>query len=163
MNLTLSAILGLALALGASLVGNYVQHNKAVALAAVVKKDKAEADTALAQAETHATQAARAVEMVQAAKQAEIAESYEQGKSDAKANSTRVTAGLDDGTIKLREGWAACETDRLSDTAANLAKSDAAARWRYGSTGRIIGGADQDAAQIRALQAALLADRQAIQ
>ena len=152
--------LGLALALALSLTGNYAQHNKAVALAAIVKKDKAEANTALAQAETKATNAARAIERVQAAKQAEIAESYEKGKTDAQANADRLVASLNAGTVKLRNGWASCETSRLSDAAADSTEPDAGASWRNSSAGRIIAAADRDAAQIKALQAALLADRQ---
>jgi len=163
MNLTLSAIAGLSLALGASLIGNYVQHNKAVALAAVVKKDKAEADSALFKAETNATNAARAIERVQATKQAEIAESYEKGKTDAQANADRLVASLNAGTVKLRNGWASCETSRLSNTAADSTEPDAAARWRHDSFGRILAGSQRDAAQIRALQAALLADREVVQ
>jgi len=159
-NLTLSAIAGLSLALGASLIGNYVQHNKAVALAAVVEKDKAEADSALFKAETNATNAARAIERVQATKQAEIAESYEKGKTDAQANADRLVASLNAGTVKLRNGWASCETRRLSDTAADSAEPDAGTSWRFGSASRIIAAADRDAAQIRALQAALVADRE---
>src|SRR6188768_3475716 len=130
MNLTLSAILGLALALGASLIGNYVQHNKAVALAAVVKKDKAEGDTAMAQAETHATQAARAVEMVQAAKQAEIAESYEKGKVDAKAAADKFVADLRADNIRLRNRWQGCQASRVPETAAAASQPDAAERDR---------------------------------
>jgi len=159
-NLTLSAIAGLSLALGASLIGNYVQHNKAVALAAVVEKDKAVANANLAKAETNATNAARAIERVQATKQAEIAESYEKGKTDAQANADRLVASLNAGTVKLRNGWASCETMRLSDAAADSTEPDAAARWRHDSFGRILAGAQRDAAQIKALQAALMADRE---
>lgn len=152
--------LGLALALALSITGNYVQHNRAVALAAVVEKDKAQADTALAQAETNATNAARAIERVQAKAHNDIAESYEKGKNDAQANADRLVANLNAGTVRLRDGWAACETNLLSRTSANSTEPDAATAWRNSSAGRIIAAADRDAAQIRALQAALLADRQ---
>jgi len=162
-NLTLSAIAGLSLALGASLIGNYTQHNRAVALAAVVEKDKAVASAELAKAETNATNAARAIERVQATKQAEIAEAFEKGKTDAQANADRLVASLNAGTVKLRNGWASCETSRLSDIAADSAEPDAAARWRNSSASRIIAAADRDAAQIKALQAALIADREVMQ
>lgn len=154
--------IGLALALALSLTGNYVQHNRAVALAAIVEKDKAVAASELFKAETDATNAARAVERVQAKAHTDIAESYEKGKTDAQANADRLVADLDAGTVRLRKGWAACETSLLSRTAADSTEPDAATSWRNSSAGRIIGAADRDAAQIRALQAALIADRQAI-
>jgi hypothetical protein len=160
MNLTLSVILGLALALGASLIGNYVQHNKAVAVAAVVEKDKAVAAAELTKAETNAVNAARAIERVKATKQAEIAEAFEKGKTDAKVTADRRVADLNAGTIRLRNGWASCETSRLSDTTSGSTEPDAATRWRHDSFGRILAGAEHDAAQIKALQAALIADRE---
>lgn len=112
-----------------------------------------------AKAETVAQQDARATEHASAQRANEIAESYERGKQDAQDTASRTAADLRAGNIKLRDAWAGCETQRLSDAAASASRVDAGAHDRADSAARIIAAADAADAQIRALQALVRADR----
>lgn len=116
---------------------------------------------ALAQskAETAAQAGARTAEHASAQRANEIAESYERGKQDAQDTASRIAADLRSGNIKLRDAWAGCETQRLSDAAASASKPDAGADDRGESAARIVRAAADADAQIRALQALVRADR----
>lgn len=114
---------------------------------------------AQAKAETVAQQDARATEHASAERANEIAESYERGKQDAQVTSDRVAADLRAGNLKLRDAWAGCETKRLSDATASAVEPDALAASRDALAGNIVRvGAECDA-QIRGLQALVIADR----
>lgn len=112
-----------------------------------------------AKAETVAQQGAREAEHASAARANEIAESYERGKQDAQDTANRIATDLRAGNLKLRNAWAGCETQRLSDATASASRIDAGADDRADSAGRIIAAADAADAQIMALQALVLADR----
>lgn len=113
-----------------------------------------------AKAETAAQQDARATEHASAERANEIAESYERGKQDAQVTSDRIAADLRAGNLKLRNEWAGCETQRLSDATASASRIDAGADDRAASAGNIVRvGAECDA-QIRGLQALVKADRE---
>lgn len=113
-----------------------------------------------AKAETVAQQDARATEHASAERANEIAESYERGKQDAQVTSDRVAADLRAGNLKLRNEWAACETQRLSDATASASRIDASADDRAASASRIVRAAADADAQIRGLQALVSADRE---
>lgn len=117
---------------------------------------------ALSQAkeETAAQQDARANEHASAERANEIAESYERGKQDAQVTSDRTAADLRAGNIKLRNAWAGCETQRLSDATASASRIDASADDRAASASRIVRAAAEADAQIRGLQALVSADRE---
>jgi len=81
------------------------------------------------------------------------ADMYERGKSDAQAESDRVVAGLNAGTLKLRREWAMCETGRLADGAAATAELGEAERRRNESAGRIVRATDECVAEKAAVVA----------
>jgi hypothetical protein len=110
-------------------------------------------------AETAAQQDARATEHASAERANEIAESYERGKQDAQVTSDRVAADLRAGNLKLRNAWAGCETQRLSDATASASRIDAGADDRARSAGRIIAAGASCDAQVRGLQEIVRADR----
>ena len=115
---------------------------------------------AQAKAETVAQQDARASEHASAARANEIAESYERGKQDAQVTSDRVAADLRAGNLKLRNAWAGCETQRLSDATASASRIDAGPDDRAASASRDVRAAAEADAQIRGLQALVKADRE---
>lgn len=125
------------------------------------RADAASNKAALSQdkAETVAQQDARASEHASAARANEIAESYERGKQDAQVTSDRIAADLRAGNLKLRDAWAGCETQRLSDASASASRIDASADDRAASASRIVQAAAEADAQIRGLQALVIADR----
>lgn len=125
------------------------------------RADAASSKTALSQskAETEAQEEARITEHANAQRTNEIAESYERGKQDAQATSDRVAADLRAGNLKLRNEWAGCETQRLSDASASASRIDAGADDRAASASRIVRAAAEADAQIRGLQALVIADR----
>ena len=106
-----------------------------------------------------ATEKARKLETKLAETQEEIASAYEKGKIDAETTAARVAADLRTGSLRLRAGWAGCETMRLSETAASTRELDAATRDREESAGRIVRAASQCDAQVLGLQELLRAER----
>lgn len=112
-----------------------------------------------AKAETVAQQGAREAEHASAARANEIAESYERGKKDAQVTSDRIAADLRAGNLKLRNAWAGCETQLLSDATASASRIDAGADDRAASASTIVRAAAEADAQIRGLQALVIADR----
>lgn len=105
-------------------------------------------------------QAARATEHHQADTLADIGAKHEQDREAAPAVAAAVVAGLRDGNLKLRDGWASCETQRLSEAAAGTLERDAATQRREEFAGRIVRiGRDADD-QLRACQAVVSADRE---
>lgn len=115
---------------------------------------------AQSKAETSAQADARAAEHASAARANEIAESYERGRQDAQDTASRIAADLRSGNIKLRDAWAGCETQRLSDATASASRVDAGADDRAASASRIVRAAAEADAQIRGLQAIVKADRE---
>ncbi|NJC36388.1 hypothetical protein GGR60_000878 [Xanthomonas arboricola] len=104
-------------------------------------------------------QAARATEHQQAETLSSIGEKHEQDRETAKAVPDAVVADLRSGALKLRDGWASCETQRLSEASAGTLERDAATQRREEFAGRIVRiGRDADD-QLRACQAVVAADR----
>lgn len=114
-------------------------------------------DHAQAQADAQAT--ARKAERDIAAAHDAAAMEFERGKREAEAVGNRVAADLRAGAVRLRNEWAGCETDRLSDAAAAARERDAAEQRRIESAGRIVRAAAACDAQVSALQAIVRADR----
>lgn len=125
------------------------------------RADAASNKAALAQskAEIAAQTDARTTEHASAQRANEIAEIYERGKQDAQDTANRIAADLRAGNLKLRDAWAGCETQRLSDVAASASYIDAGADDRAASASRIVRAAAEADAKIRGLQAVIRSDR----
>lgn len=81
-------------------------------------------------------------------------DAYKKGYQDAEAARARTVADLRSGNLQLRDHWAGCETQRLTDSAAARAAAEQSARDREESAGRIVQAADQCDAQVIGLQTA---------
>ncbi|MFA1289964.1 hypothetical protein ACDJ03_19870 [Xanthomonas axonopodis pv. nakataecorchori] len=104
-------------------------------------------------------QAARATEHKQAEVLADIGAKHEEDRQAAQAVPDAVVADLRSGALKLRDGWASCETQRLTEASAGAAERDAAAERRDEFAGAVVRvGRDADD-QLRACQAVIVADR----
>lgn len=147
--------IAMAAALIASVALNFAQYRDAAATAATVARDAATAQAA-------AVTDARKAEQAMAELHAEIAESYEKGKTDAQVTADRVVADLNAGALRLQRRWASCETSRLSEAAATAAQPDAGSDDRAASASRIVRAAAAADAQIAALQALVRSDREAL-
>jgi len=126
--------------------------------------DRADGAEARQQASASAAQVeqvtqTRATEHQQADTLATIGEKHEQDRSAAEAVPASVVAELRSGNLKLRDGWASCETQRLSEASAATAERDAATQRREEFASRVVRiGRDADD-QLRACQAVIRADR----
>ncbi len=113
--------------------------------------------TKQAQAETKAVETARSAEHQQSDTLAKIGETHEQARAAAPAVADAVVADLRAGNLRLRDGWASCETQRLSDTSAAARERDAAAQRRAEFAGAVVRvGRDADD-QLAACQAVIRA------
>jgi len=113
--------------------------------------------TKQAQAETKAVETARSAEHQQADTLATIGETHEQARAAAPAVADAVVADLRAGNLRLRDGWASCETQRLSDASAAARERDAAAQRRAEFAGAVVrAGRDADD-QLAACQAVIRA------
>lgn len=124
--------------------------------------ERSEAAVATEQAATtgqalQQVQDTRATEHKQAGALAEIATEHEEDRRDAEAVPDAVAADLRAGNLRLRHGWAGCETQRLSDAAAAAAERDAGAASREELAGAVVRvGRDADD-QLAACQAVIQA------
>mgnify|MGYP003456728528 CR=1 FL=1 len=99
--------------------------------------------------------AAKRAESAQAGAIQAALEAYKKDHEHAQDTGKAVTAGLNTGTLKLREHWQGCP-QRVPAAAGNTQGSDAADRLRKESAGRVIAiGADADA-KVKALEAIIL-------
>lgn len=127
--------------------------------------DRAEADQASKQVEAGAEQVeqvnqARVTEHAQAEVVATIGETHEQDRAAAEAVPATVVADLRAGNLRLRDGWASCETQRLSEAAVGAGERDAATQRREEFASRVVRiGRDADD-QLRACQALVRNDRE---
>lgn len=108
----MTRVLAIALAAACAIVLWLSYRVDTLLLEAAVEQRNAAAAIADAQARAREVEQ-RAAEAMNAA-----AEQYERGKHDAEQAAERVSAGLRDGSLRLRREWAACETSRLSEGAA---------------------------------------------
>ncbi len=113
-----------------------------------------------ARAAQDAQRAAREAERAIADAYATAATEYEKGKHDAETAADAVVTGLRVGTVRLRNQWRGCEAARLSDAASAARELDAAEQSRRESAARIVRAADECDAQVRGLQAIVMADRE---
>lgn len=101
----------------------------------------------------------RATEHQKAEALATIGAKHEEDRTAATAIPAAVAAELRSGNLKLRDGWASCETQRLSEASAATAERDAATQRREEFASRVVRiGRDADD-QLRACQAVIEADR----
>lgn len=127
--------------------------------------DRAEGSEARQQTKSSAAQVAqinetRAAEHKQANTLAAIGAKHEEDRAAAEAVPAAVVADLRAGTLRLRDGWASCETQRLSDAVASTSERDASAQRRADFAGAVVrAGRDADD-QLRACQAVVRADRE---
>nr|WP_246233648.1 hypothetical protein [Stenotrophomonas bentonitica] len=116
-------------------------------------------ETAQATAVVDQVNQARATEQNQAATMAAIGAKHEEDRAAAEAVPDAVVADLRADRLRLRDGWASCETQRLSDGISSTRERDEAAQRRAEFAGRIVRiGRDADD-QLRACQAVVAADR----
>ena len=98
---------------------------------------------------------ARQEEHKQADNLAEIGAKHEEDRTKAEAVPAAVVAELRDGSIRLRDGWASCETQRLSQASAAAVERDAATQRREEFASRVVRiGRDADD-QLSACQAVI--------
>lgn len=106
-----------------------------------------------------AEQGARALEQTKGQELAKIGAKHEEDREAAVAVPAAVVADLRAGNLQLRRQWAACETNRVSESAAGAAERDALAELRAKDQGDLVRvGRDADD-QVRACQATVKADR----
>lgn len=128
----------------------------------VWRGDRAEGAEARQQVKAGAAQVeqvnqARATEHAQAETMAAIGVKHEEDRTAAPAVADAVVAGVRAGDLRLRDGWASCETQRLSDAAAAAVERDAAAERRAEFAGAVVRvGRDADD-QLAACQAVVRA------
>ena len=104
----------------------------------------------------------RATEHKQAESLATIGAKHEQDREAAATVPAAVVADLRAGALRLRDGWAGCETQRLSDASAAATERDAATKRREEFAGSVVRvGRDADD-QLRACQAVIQAYRSGV-
>lgn len=123
------------------------------------RADVAESELAFATAANDALVETLEIERYHAQDLARIAAEYEQDKIDAQAAADRVVADLRADNLRLSKRWAGCPA--VPQAAATAGQPDAAADDRAESAGRIVRAAAECDAQVRGLQAIVLADRSA--
>ena len=113
-------------------------------------------EVAESRAETAAHVAARTAEHEQADKLAAIGAKHEEDRAAAPSVADAVVAGVRSGDIRLRDGWASCETQRLSEASAAAIERDAATERRAEFAAAVVRvGAEADS-QLAACQAVVL-------
>lgn len=106
-----------------------------------------------------AVEQARSVEHQQNERLHEIGTQYEAKRSENESLPSTVLADLRAGNLRLRDGWASCETQRLSESVASTSERDAATQRREEFASRVVRiGRDADD-QLRACQAVVIEDR----
>ena len=128
-------------------------------------KGKAAGDAEVAQmkadfadAALYAERTARETEQAHAQALADVAQQYEQDKSDAQDNHDRIVAGLRAGTVKLQDHWA-CPASGVPSAGPSPGLADAGADLREQGAADLIAAADECDAQVRGLQAVTQQDR----
>ncbi len=117
-------------------------------------------DARIAAASAEAISELLAAERESAAKMQDVGVTHEEDRKDAEQLPASVVAGIADGTLRLRQQWAACETARLSEVGAAAAERDALAELRRKDQGDLVRvGRDADD-QVRACQAIVMKDRE---
>lgn len=138
--------------IGTFLLGVFVASAHYRGKISKLKADHAVVLDELAKKTEAARVAAKRAESAQAGAIATAIDKFREGQKNAKQTGASVTAGLNDGSVKLREHWQGCPK-HLPTAAAGSERSDEGARLRAASAGRVVAtGADADA-QVTALQA----------
>lgn len=119
--------------------------------------DQLRAELEFAAAANYALVETLDAERAKAAELADIAAKYEQEKTDAQAAADRTIADLRAGNVRLQNRWAGCPAVPQATPAAG--QPDGAADDRIESAGRVVRAAAECDAQVRGLQALVMADR----
>lgn len=152
-------ILAGVLLLGGVFAGGYYEghHQEQNVMTAQVNAVKAADATALAKSEADA----RSREQAANQHLAVIQQTYEQDKAHAKATADATIASLRAGTLKLRSEWSC--TPQLVASVSKAANSgpfpSSPADLRYQGASDLVRNADDADAEIKALQAIVVADR----
>ncbi|TDB26363.1 hypothetical protein ATCM_00985 [Stenotrophomonas sp. ATCM1_4] len=109
--------------------------------------------------QVQAEQGARALEQTKGQELAQIGAKHEEDRDAAEAVPAAVVADLRAGNLQLRRQWAACETNRVSESAAGAAERDALAELRAKDQGDLVRIGREADDQIRACQAVVRSDR----
>ncbi|WP_164079726.1 lysis system i-spanin subunit Rz [Stenotrophomonas maltophilia] len=131
----------------------------------VWRGDRAEGNEARQQASVSAAQVAqvneaRATEHAQAQTLATIGAKHEEDRAAAATVPAAVVAGVRDGSLRLRDDLATCNTARLSQAVAGTIERDQAAQLRAEVAGALVQiGRDADD-HVRACQAVIQVDRE---
>ena len=121
------------------------------------KTKMAEKTAQVAQAATKASELARQQEQAHAQALADVAQQYEQDKTDAQESHARLVANLRRGTVRLQDHWTCPSGVPQVGTSTGIA--DEIARLQQESAGRIVEAVAECEAQVKGLQAVALADR----
>lgn len=124
-------------------------------------RDNAQTAKKVAEQERDNAIAVIAVERQRVKRAEAVAIQYEQERGDAESKGAAVADGLRAGNLRLQQRWAGCEA-RVPDLAAASGQPDGAANDRADSAGRIVRAAAACDAQVRGLQALILADREVV-
>jgi hypothetical protein len=116
----------------------------------------AEQQAITAKHDAAAALAAQQHEQAEQARIAKVAEQYEQDKADAQADYDRNLADLRSGQLRLRKQWTC---PRLPSASASTGQPDGEAKQREQDASDLVRIAAEADAQIRGLQAALMAER----
>ena len=148
----LVVILALALALGYALWGKSRADNRA---------DRAQEANERTTQQLADTQTTLETERAYSLAISKIAGQHERDKYEIEQRATSDLAELRAGNLRLHDRWAACAaTSQLSAASAAAGKPDDGAASREDSAVRIVRAAEQCDAQVRGLQAVVMADRQ---
>jgi len=148
----------IALAVLAVTAGMLAMHFRGAAAISAAGRVAAEQRADGLAADLKQSEAARAHEHAEALRFQGIADQYEQDKTNAEANASKLAADLRAERVRLRPIWR-CPAARVPGVAASAGKPDASTEDRSESAARVVRAAAEADAQIRALQSILTAER----
>jgi hypothetical protein len=150
----------IALCLGLAAGGLYYGHTQYMAGQADGLRQVSALKLSYAEALSKAQAAARKAEQDQAQRLDEVSTRYEQDIQDAQATADKLAARLRAGAVRLRDEWQCPTAPAVPGTAASSGESDDAnaLRERLAAAAIAVGAAAD--ARARALQDALMAERQ---
>ena len=149
----------IALAVLAVTAGMLAMHFRGAAAVSAAGRVAAEQRANGLAADLKQSEAARAHEHAEALRFQGIADQFEQDKTNAEANASKLAADLRAERVRLRHVWR-CPAASVPGASARAGKPDAEAIDRAESAARIVRAAAEADAQVRALQAILMAERQ---
>lgn len=156
-------VLVLALVAGGFVAGHHIAAQAGVAKLVALQAQDAKALAAQQAAAALAQSRALVRQQADEERLAHIQQTYEQDKAHAKAQSDATIASLRAGTLRLRHEWNTCtaaSADHLPEAAAGGPGAAGAANLRFEDASALVRAADEADAEIKALQAIVIQDRQ---